>query len=129
MTGENKSVLCRPCAAAQPGQRKYLSAGVPKVVYSALPLGADTVGCTQGDSLPKERRSSQQISIPRILSPTFPSPRKPPSLTPSLLTSRVCTRWLSLFPPIQSRTGSTAMVLFDPSTAVFLYEIGAWVVS
>src|ERR1039458_4437127 len=48
-----------------------------------------------------------------ILSPTFISPRQPPSFTPWLLISRVCARWLSLLPAIQSRTGTTDLVLFD----------------
>src|ERR1035438_1971497 len=48
-----------------------------------------------------------------ILSPTFISPRQPPSFTPRLLTSRVCARWLSLLPAIQTRTGTTDLVLGD----------------
>src|ERR1700683_62588 len=41
------------------------------------------------------------------------STRYPPNLTPCLLTSRVCARWISLVPAIQSRTGTTAFVLFE----------------
>jgi hypothetical protein len=48
-----------------------------------------------------------------ILSPTLNSPRQPPNFTPWLLTSRVWARWLSSLPAIQSRTGTTDMVLFD----------------
>jgi len=44
---------------------------------------------------------------------TFISPRQPPSFTPWLLISRVWARWLSLLPAIQTRTGTTDLVLFD----------------
>ncbi len=47
-----------------------------------------------------------------ILFPTLTSPRKTSQLHAVVAGSRVFARWLALFPTIQGRTGSTALVRF-----------------